>query len=187
MKNIMITAILFWLLILQLPVNGLASQGANYKYPASNKVLFYAPGYSSSHQDTSDDGFQDYLLDEGRDFFTNAAHFKATITAKEDDEATLELVSSFGAYGTVIIHTHDWFRKGTPGFRTGTMVDDESRIQHFDDLKNDRLAESKSADFWDEHQFVVFPSYIAKHVPTGSLDGTFFFLGYCASLKNNDM
>ncbi|MBU4263597.1 MAG: hypothetical protein KKC76_17215 [Proteobacteria bacterium] len=121
----------------------------------------------------------------------------ASLDVKSDPDASLEMVKSFGDYGTVIIHTHGWYWMDIlpeawkrPGFRTGTVVDWDQMFSHLSDLINFRIAISKGAletnDDGDEgYHFVVFPSFIEKYV--GSLPGTFFYLGYCHSLQNDKM
>jgi hypothetical protein len=75
---------MLFIIIIFVCQNAVAS---DYKFPGNNKVLLYAPGYSTS-EDT-----QEEIFDEAYDFyFANSAHFKANITPAMDDNATVELV-----------------------------------------------------------------------------------------------
>lgn len=119
----------FSLIILAILLSiSMEAHSAEYRYPANDKLLLYAPGYS-----TPDDK-QDAIADKGLDLFEKAAHFNASLAPPfKDEAASVELVKQFGEYGTIIMHTHVWwwpfewtyFPEHTfhlPGFRTGTVV-----------------------------------------------------------------
>lgn len=169
------------------------TQAVEYKYPSNSKVLFYAPGFSTP------DDLQDAITRDGQEFFNNAVHFNADVTPLRDRAASVEAVKSFGDYGTVILHTHGWYwtypweddqeesNLNYSCFRTGSLVQFpvEPSSSYANELANHRLVVSKSPNTQGDYHYVVTPAYIKKHLAANALDGAFFFLGVCASFKDN--
>jgi hypothetical protein len=163
-----------------------------YKYPENNKVLVYAASYSY--------GGLRYVADKSFDLFNQASFFDADLPEEKiltNGDASLEVVKTFGDYGTVFIHTHgmfwqtdesldDW-RVGIAGFRSGTEVQIpplQRNQEYMQDLENFRLIVSKKPDGANKYQYVVMPSYIEKYI--AKLNDTFFLLNYCHSLQTDN-
>ncbi len=172
---------------------GMTVHSAEFKYPANNKVLLYAPGYSAFDSDER----QDKITDNAIKLFDNAKHFNASITSVKDAAASVDLVKQFGSYGAVIMHTHGWYwdsSTGTgpfPAFRTGTValnfsgypnkIDDK----YLSDLLFWRLAVSKNPNSVGVYHYVVLPGFVDTYMPP--MQDTFMYLGYCSSLHNDTM
>lgn len=194
MKKVNIYRLSVIIFIITLCVAGTSKQvKASYQYPANNKVLLFAPGYSKF------DPPQDEIYDSALDLFNDAKFFKGEVKpGMTNENASVEIVKSFSDYGTVIIHAHGriWESKDNPGiiqtgFRTGVIAGYEGQdisemgIEYRIDLDEDRLTLSKTPNMDDEYNYVVLPGFIDEYV--SEMPDTFLYLGYCNSLQNDKM
>ena len=199
------------LLVIALSCLSSIVHAGEYRYPANNKVLFYAPGYGLGGADATTEEKEQYKVTQaGLALFKEFTLFgtkEEGRVALINESASVNAVRSFGDYGTVVIHTHGYFwaepweydnemppspNPTTPGFRSGTVVTFSDwnlpNDKHYlDDLAAHRLAISKNPNDEGAYHYVVFPSYIDEYIPKGDLEGNFFFLNYCHSLQNDLM
>jgi hypothetical protein len=151
----------------------------NIKNPGSNKLLIFAPGYSDSSS-------QDKIADHAKSRFDSAALMEFSpnpAVIQKDTAASLEVVKKWGDYGAVIMHTHGgYWSIGSNHYvilRVGTLANDTNKETYKADLTAKRLGVSSSG------KFIIYPSFITKHAT--SMKNTFFYIGACASMKNDTM
>src|SRR5262249_15917899 len=105
---------------------------------------------------------------------------KPAVIAK-DTAAGLDVVSQWGTYGTVIMHTHGGFNptRQIVLLRTGTLASPITRLLYLIDIITGRIGISSSGKFY------IYPSYITAHC--GPMQNTFFYLGAYESMKTDTM
>lgn len=162
------------------PIN-ISALPDNIKNPGNNKLLIFAPGYTSTHN-----GRQNQIADHAQNRFSNAAYMTfspdpAVIT--QDANASLDVIKKWGDYGTVIIHTHGayWtsFINKYVILVSGTKATLANRITHVFDLIANRLG------ITSDGYYVVYPSFITTYA--NSMNNTFFYLGACESMRDDSM
>jgi hypothetical protein len=161
------------------PIDNIAPLPDNLRAPGNNKLLIFAPGYSDASP-------QNQIADHALAQFNVAAWMNfdpkpPVITA--DANASLDVVTTWGNYGTVIIHTHGGFftQGGTSQviLRVGTPATLVNKLLWILDLAAGRIGVSSSG------KFIIYPSFVTQHC--GAMNNTFFYLGACESLHNDTM
>lgn len=168
---------------------------ADVKLPGNDKLLIYAPYYNTQgYGDASDTAQTKFGARQFMEFVPNPP------VIMSDANASVELVKTWGDYGTVIVETHggfwdvpspDSFGKysnptvvlSTGNYQSagislppGSNVPVSTRNA---DLTANRLALS------DEGYFFITPLFIDAYVKP--MKNTFLYLGACHSLQNNSM
>jgi len=152
---------------------------ADYKGPGNDKLLIFAPGYNNADP-------QQGIADHARSQFDNTEYIEfnpspSIITM--DDNASLEQISHWGDYGTVVMHTHGGLYSINSVAQvilvSGTPASLWNRMSYMIDIMAGRIGIA------DDGRFYIFPSYITAHA--SSMKNTVFYLGACESLQNDTM
>jgi len=161
---------------------------ANYESPSNDKVLLFAPGYSTPGDR------QNQVAEEASNAFDFAAFmdFKPNpLSITADSAASLENIKTWGQFSTIIVHTHGLvvsrgFASPQVGLTTGTPSSARSGTI-LADLAARRIGITASG------RFFILPGYIRQYVTpvpraaNGLPPLSFVYLGACESAKNNSM
>jgi hypothetical protein len=151
----------------------------NSKSPGNDKVLIFGPGYHTADP-------QNAIVDHAASQFADTEFMTfspAPPSITGGAAADLEVVKTWGEYGTVIIHTHGglWDLNGTQEvvLVSGTSASLWNRLTYAFDLLADRIGVA------GDGRFVFYPSFVTKYV--SGMKDTFLYLGACESLQNDTL
>lgn len=148
------------------------------KFPGNDKLLIFASSYGT--------GWLPWELhfdaDDAKNYFDNSVYMEFSPNPPiitKNSAANLDVVKTWGNYGTVIVDGHGGFWDSEVVIQTGTEVNGANKTKYALDICAGRIGESGSG------RYVFYPSYIKKHC--ASMKNTFFWLGVCDGLKNDTL